>query len=332
MPRFVFTCQPDAVDLALTELKKADPGLSVFKWLEAGLGICETELSFAEYSNALQKTAPVFVRHIAPADFETDMSGLNRISDLAIAEIAPGKTFSVQVRALSLFDRDARRAATEAVSAPIEAAGLKSDRAKPECIISVILGEKVYFGLSSPEENLSSWPGGMRRFARIEGTASRAEFKLLEAFELYSSLVPCKGKALDLGAAPGGWTRVLAEKGFFVTAVDPANLDPAVLSLKNVTHFKGTSQQYLLDHRGNFDIVVNDMKLDIPDSARVMADCAECLAPEGLAIMTFKLKPKKWTAQINAGLSILEKSYKIVALKQLFHNRSEVTAVLAHKE
>ena len=73
------------------------------------------------------------------------------------------------------------------------------------------------------------------------------------------------------------------------------------------------------------------MKLDVGESARVMVECADCLSDEGFGIMTFKLKPKKWTAQINAGLSILEKGYKVLNIRQLFHNRSEVTFILTKR-
>lgn len=331
MSRFIFTCQPDAVDLTLSELKKADAALAVVKWLEPGLAVCETELAFEAFSAGIKATEPVFLRHICPADLVCAPEELEKISAFALSRLVPGQSFSVQVRALSGYDAAARRAAAEKIGALIEAEGYTSRRSEPDAIISVMLGEEVFYGISAPEDNLSSWPGGMRRFAKGDSTASRAEFKLLEALELYGrDLIP--GRALDLGAAPGGWTRVLAEKGFSVTAVDPANLAPEVLALKAVTHFKGTSQQYLTEPRGKFDIIVNDMKLDIPESARVMAECAGNLSENGIGIMTFKLRPKKWTAQINSGLSVLTKHYRIVALRQLFHNRSEVTAILAPLE
>jgi 23S rRNA (cytidine2498-2'-O)-methyltransferase len=41
--------------------------------------------------------------------------------------------------------------------------------------------------------------------------------------------------ALELGAAPGGGTRALAEAGLRVVAVDPQPLDPAVVGLPGVT-------------------------------------------------------------------------------------------------
>ena len=331
MSRFIFTCQPDSTDLALAEVKKADPELSVYKWLEAGCAICETNLSFSDYSAALRASSPVFVRHICPSDGETSSDELGVISEIALSALQKGESFSIQVRSVSGQTPEIRRAAAQSICAPIEENGFVSDKASPDKIISVMLGESVYFGISTPEENLSSWAGGMHRFARDESTASRAEFKILEALELLGRELPSRGRALDLGAAPGGWTRVLAQKGLSVVAVDPANLAPEVLALKNVSHFKGTSQQYLLEPRGKFDIIVNDMKLDIPESARVMTECADCLSDEGFGIMTFKLKPKKWTAQINSGLSILSGSYNIFALRQLFHNRSEITVILTKK-
>ncbi|MDD6262891.1 MAG: SAM-dependent methyltransferase [Clostridiales bacterium] len=328
MSQFIFTCQPESTDLALGELRRADSGVCVSKWVEPGVGIAVSGLGFRVFSQALRAAAPVFTRHICPVDMEFSPGGLSSAAEKIKNLLPPDGTFSVQVRAFPGRNAGDRRAASETIGAALEEMGFCSDRAEPAAIVSVMLGDTVYAGVSSPEDNLSSWPGGMRRFARTESTASRAEFKLLEALELFGEGLPSKGKALDLGAAPGGWTRVLAEKCFSVTAVDPAELSPDVLRLPGVTHFRGTSQQFLETSRGQFDVVVNDMKLDIPESARVMAECAGLLAPGGLAVMTFKLKPKKWTAQINSGLSVLERAYSLVGLRQLFHNRSEVTAVL----
>ena len=46
------------------------------------------------------------------------------------------------------------------------------------------------------------------------------------------------GTALDVGAAPGGWTACLAARARRVVAIDPAALDSAVLALPNVTHLR----------------------------------------------------------------------------------------------
>ena len=62
-----------------------------------------------------------------------------------------------------------------------------------------------------------------------------------------------------------------------------------------------------------------------------MSECADCLSEEGFGIMTFKLKEKKWTSQINSGLSVLSDRYDILTVRQLSHNRSEVTVILKKK-
>ena len=71
----------------------------------------------------------------------------------------------------------------------------------------------------------------------------RAAWKLREAIqerEIAEVLAHRVGvaRALDLGAAPGGWTSVLAERCAEVVAVDPADLDPAVGATRGVRHVR----------------------------------------------------------------------------------------------
>ena len=65
------------------------------------------------------------------------------------------------------------------------------------------------------------------RKAKQEGYRSRAAFKFIEIDEKYKILKPGQF-VIDLGAAPGGWTWVIAQLGAQVTAVDKAPLDPAI--------------------------------------------------------------------------------------------------------
>lgn len=67
------------------------------------------------------------------------------------------------------------------------------------------------------------------------GPPSRAYLKLWEALTRFGRY-PAPGETcLDLGASPGGWTRVLATFGGSVTAVDKAALAPSVAAMPNVT-------------------------------------------------------------------------------------------------
>jgi 23S rRNA (cytidine2498-2'-O)-methyltransferase len=86
------------------------------------------------------------------------------------------------------------------------------------------------------------FPNGVPRFVEDrQGPPSRAYLKLWEAFARLR-LQPRPGeRCLDLGAAPGGWTWLLARTGADVVAVDKAPLAPDVASLPNVTWSHGSA-------------------------------------------------------------------------------------------
>lgn len=67
------------------------------------------------------------------------------------------------------------------------------------------------------------------------GPPSRAYRKVWEALSVLGAQPMPGERCVDLGAAPGGWTWALARLGADVVAVDKAELDPAVASLRNVT-------------------------------------------------------------------------------------------------
>jgi 23S rRNA (cytidine2498-2'-O)-methyltransferase len=89
--------------------------------------------------------------------------------------------------------------------------------------------------LASPTKS-SPFPGGEPRFVEDkEGPPSRAYLKLWEALTRLGRH-PAPGETcLDLGAAPGGWSWVLARLGARVTAVDKAPLDPAIAGMPGVS-------------------------------------------------------------------------------------------------
>ncbi len=166
---------------------------------------------------------------------------------------------------------------------------------------------------------MSDWAGSVRRFAREEGQLSRSEFKLLEAFEVFDISVPEKGLALDLGAAPGGWTRILRTKGLRVVAVDPAKLDGHLSRDPGVQHVQTVAQRYLPTHVGRdaFDLIVNDMRIDVDRSVRLMCQAASFLKRSRFAIMTLKLKPRYQRKQIRDALAVLARQLRPVLVSRL---------------
>lgn len=333
---FIFTAQQKAGEIALNEINKNIPETQFVKWLQSGMAIIKADKSFKDISKLFKKNKIVFVRHINPinsrVELNKDDQDIEKIKD-CLKELEDhldkGKTFSIQTRIFNGKEYSYKGFdINEAISSQLADSGYKIDIKSPEQIISIIIDENnCYIGISDAEDNLSNWSGGERRFAFAKNQISRAEFKLLEVIELAEIDFSQYNNALDLGAAPGGWTKVLLDNGLKVEAVDPAELDKEIANNPNVYHFKGLAQEYLTEEK-KFDVIVNDMRMDVFESIGLMEIASEYLSENGVAIMTLKLPTKKVQNITNRALERLEQSYKIYFARQLFHNRSEVTVVL----
>jgi 23S rRNA (cytidine2498-2'-O)-methyltransferase len=355
--RLLLTAAPDYIEPAWQEFRQAasDPQAEQSWQLSAGGHVGREALapgillihwpgSFLELARRWQVQPPIFVRHIAPVHVALPDPTLPAIQEATesalIAYLDPDLTFSVQTRVVD-WGGDAPGAGAGARLRPFEvnealAAAVRQvwgatlDVRRPQQVLSVLIvdsaGERnAYLGLSLAAHNLSDWAGGERRFQRDAGQISRAEFKLLEALEQFRVELPAGGRALDLGAAPGGWTRVLRERGLSVTAVDPAQLHPALAADAGVRHLRMSAESYLAAGPGRFDLLLNDMRLDGRDSARLMVAFARYLRPAGQAIMTLKLPTDGLESVMRGSLDILRRAYRVSGARQLFHNRQEVT-------
>ncbi|HEV2581370.1 MAG TPA: SAM-dependent methyltransferase, partial [Ktedonobacteraceae bacterium] len=268
------------------------------------------------------------------------------IADLpGFALLERGQRFSVQSRFAQQDEPDnARKRAystgmlnQQLAQAFAEETGAVEHIKKPQVVVSVLCTfEQAYTGISLARENLSDWPGGMRHFAHTADEISRAEFKLLEALEVFGLALPSSGSALDLGAAPGGWTRLLLEAGLRVVAVDPAQLDPRLYRHPRLEHYRGYAEGYLeeaLRRRVKFDVIANDMRMDAREAARALVQAAPCLQPGGIVISTLKLPHSTYEIDplknLNEALHVLNQRYDVTQARQLFHNRQEVTVVAA---
>lgn len=100
--------------------------------------------------------------------------------------------------------------------------------------------------------------------------------------------------AIDLGAAPGAWTELLASTGAeTVFAVDPADLSAQALALPAVQHVRKRSGDAVPDIRAGLrgrgvDIIVCDMNQLPQECAPCIAPLLPLLAPGGHVVMTCK--------------------------------------------
>ncbi|MHB9033120.1 MAG: SAM-dependent methyltransferase [Anaerolineae bacterium] len=337
----ILTADPDYLAPAMQELATAQTGSRQVAELAPGVVLAELTVAFQVLAGKWRAAPPIFVRHIAPAELRVSIDDESSAVDLLRAAVLdhfssrlPSQdTFSVQTRVLAgnLRPFDINNALAAALG---NASGAALDVRHAAQVVSCTLAEfrghlTAFLGLSPAVDNLSDWAGGMRRFAREKGQISRAEFKLLEALEVFQVTLPARGSALDLGAAPGGWTRVLRQHGLSVVAVDPAALHPSLAADKGVEHVWTTAEDYLRTLNKKFEVIVNDMRMDARDSARVMADYGDKLYSGGLALMTCKLPERYQPRILEHALTILSARYFIKGVRQLFHNRNEVTVHLA---
>ena len=96
--------------------------------------------------------------------------------------------------------------------------------------------------------------------ARQKGYRSRAAFKLIELDSKYRFLK--KGaKVLDLGAAPGGWSQVAAQRGATVVAADVLDMEPVpgVTFLKADLTDPDVPARLKAELNGPADLVLTDM-------------------------------------------------------------------------
>jgi 23S rRNA (cytidine2498-2'-O)-methyltransferase len=193
---------------------------------------------------------------------------------------------------------------------------------------------------SSDPHNSSAALNGIQRVSMASDAPSRSYLKLAEAFDVFldkkeQALWLKPGMtAIDLGAAPGGWTWQLVQRGLKVTAVDNGPLKGAAAGHPNIKHLR--QDGFRFRPQRPVDWLVCDM---VEQPQRVATLMTEWFVG-GLtqrAIFNLKLPMKKRVAALHEALDGIRKAlnakgirYQLEA-KQLYHDREEVTIYLARK-
>jgi len=242
-----------------------------------------------------------------------------------LGRLGSGDSFVVRCKRRGSHDFSSRDVERELGSLLEKATGAIVDLRNPKRMVIVQIFQDLAFGGVTQAENVLVKPIHVfRKYEKGERPFTRAEHKIKEAIDAFDIKIRKDFEVLDLGAAPGGWTKVLSSLARRVVAVDPADLDPEVASFPNVVHLKCRAEQ-IPENVGRLHLITNDMNLDPSESARIVVGLADHLRGDGIAIMTVKFVTRNRKKHVVEAIEILKARFKDFAVKRLPHNRYETT-------
>lgn len=212
--------------------------------------------------------------------------------------------------------------------------GRKSARYRGQLLM--LAGNCAFVGVY-PKANVSPWLAGVPRLRQPKAAPSRATLKLEEAWHHFipktewDQRLAASMTAVDLGAAPGGWTWQLVNRSMFVQAVDNGPMAESLMESGQVTH-------HMLDGFAfKPDYSVDWLVCDIADKPARVADmirrwalqgwCREAVFNLKLPMKQRYLEVKKCSAMITEALTAVNIAHEL-RFKQLYHDREEVTGHL----
>ena len=218
------------------------------------------------------------------------------------------------------------------ITQQLDEMGLVNAQAKRRLHVFLTSKGEAWLGLTDIEHS-SSWPLGIPRLRMPADAPSRSTLKLAEAIHIFigdddERLFQPDMRAVDLGAAPGGWTWQLVHRGLYVTAIDNGNLRGELVDNAMVRHLREDGFKY----RPNKP--VDWMVCDMVESPSRIAKLVGLWLSEGWArhvIFNLKLPMKKRFEEVERCSAIIDEMLgdkaerAVLQLKQLYHDREEVT-------
>lgn len=336
----IVTCASGREGDARRELRDALGEVDARSLFLKGNLIARTALPEEEAVSRLREAPTRLIARATPVQAEVAIAAapesLERLAAAALrlGRLPRGETFYVQCRRRGdhqFRSRDVQRAV--GMTLEQQAGGIPEFVAEPAYTVSVeIFQDRAYIGINPTAHLAHKEVRDARKWAPGERPLNRAQLKLREALATFGVELRPGMRALDLGAAPGGWTLALAEAGCQVVAVDKGELDAQAAQRPEVQHLRMSAQEALSQNLGDFDIIVNDMNVDPAQSAELMCAFAERLRPGGWAVMTIKFVTSARRRHEREATERLSRCYTDIAVRHLPHNRAEATAVMRKAE
>ena len=186
-------------------------------------------------------------------------------------------------------------------------------------------------------DNSSSMPMGIPRLKMPPGAPSRSTLKLDEAIQWFltkqqqNKLFSGKRTAVDLGAAPGGWSWQLVQRGCRVIAIDNGPIQAELMASGKVEHLKTDAFTY--QPPVTVDWLVCDMAERPLHVSRLIARWFTSGYCKN-AIFNLKLPMKKRYQSTQQCLQLIRDQLDEAAIdatiraKHLYHDREEITVCI----
>jgi 23S rRNA (cytidine2498-2'-O)-methyltransferase len=251
---------------------------------------------------------------------------------LETADTNDGKEMSGLCRSIERPLRDALRERAMLVADAPDA----SANRLPALHVLLPDGAHAYVGASLAPWG-SRWTMGIPRLRMPHSAPSRSTLKLAEALLTFLGdrdldVLQAGMRAVDLGAAPGGWTWQLVERGLRVVAVDNGPLKGDIAGDPLVTHLREDGLRYV--PRKPVDWMVCDI---VEQPSRIATLVARWIG-EGHArhtIFNLKLPMKKRYDEVRRCEKIIRDALQRAHVRhtlrfaQLYHDREEITGYCA---
>jgi 23S rRNA (cytidine2498-2'-O)-methyltransferase len=204
-----------------------------------------------------------------------------------------------------------------------------------QCLHIMFMDSQHAYVGTTPVDNSARDPMGIPRLRMPSSAPSRSTLKLDEAIRWF---VPDENQyfkagmsAVDLGAAPGGWSWQLTKRGLLVTAIDNGPMNKNLMQDGMVEHYKTDAFKFTPEH--SVDWLVCDMAERPILVSKLIANWFVSKNCKN-AIFNLKLPMKKRLSAVQECKALLEQTFHqanircTVRMKQLYHDREEITGCI----
>ena len=206
----------------------------------------------------------------------------------------------------------------------------QDDARLPRLHVCLLAGDHLLLAQGEAKDS-SPWPMGVPRLRMLHDAPSRSALKLDEAILTLldanerETLLRDGMWAADLGAAPGGWSWILARRQIRVYAIDNGPLAETAMATGLIEHHRADGFSWQPPR--TLDWMVCDM---VEQPRRVASRMAEWFANGWCrhAIFNLKLPMKKRWQETRLCLDLFESGAGrplTVRARQLYHDREEIT-------